>query len=140
MINMATVFDRLYSLRSTRKILFRKATLSGGVVAYPTVLSLTASVHYREVGFDPERGVLYPMNRVELHIWFRDWFVRSTDPTTEGELKSLVRDLKGDVKEGDPEHHSRFIVDGATYKYDHHAYDERPDGVPFAVLVTLQAA
>lgn len=140
-MDWASAFSKLHSLRPSRAVTFKRATgMSGTSVVYAADRSLKASVRYREVGFDAERGVLYPESRVEVLIWLRDWFDRTTDGATAAELSEMVTALKGDVKEGSPEHFSRFVVDGATYKYDRHALDERPDGTLFAVIVTLQAA
>ncbi len=139
-MDWAAHFTKLYGLRTTRTITFKRAVLSAGAVAYEADKPLKAGIRYRDVGFDWERGVLYPRSRVEALVWFRDWFGRTTDEATTAELQNLVSQLKGDVKEGDPEHYSRFEVDGATYKYESHMLDERPDGTLFAVLIVFQSA
>ena len=139
-MDWAAVFTKSYALRTHRAITFKRAVLSAGAVAYEADKSLKAGIRYRDVGFDLERGVLYPQSRVEALVWFRDWFGRATDGATTAELQDLVAKLKGDVKEGDPEHYSRFELDGATYKYREHQFDERPDGTLFAVLVVFQSA
>lgn len=135
-MDFASLFDNLFAARATRSITFREAISD---VAFQPDRTIPAGIRYREAGFDFTRGVLYPENRVEILIWLRDWFARSTDGATAAELQALIASLRGDIKEGVSEHYSRFIVDGATYKYDSHAFDERPDGVLFAVIVTLQA-
>lgn len=137
-LNWVPTFNNLFSLRTVRDITVRVATGSGPSYAADKVVK--AGVRYRDVGFDPERGVLYPQERVEVMVWLRDWFGRTTDGATDAELRQLVKDLKGDVQEGVREHFTRFVVDGASMKYDRHALDERPDGVVFGVIVTLQAA
>lgn len=134
------VFNNLYKVRTSRNIAFQKAILSAGQVAYNQDVTLAAGIRYRDVGFDPIRGVLYTEARVEVLIWLRDWFSRTTDGATATELQQLATDMKGDVKEGTREHYSRFVIDGTSLKYERHALDERPDGVIFAVIVTLQAA
>lgn len=139
-MSLSSIFARMHEMAPSRTITFKRAVLSGGVVTYAADVQLKVSIRYRDVGFDFERGVLYHQSRVEALIWFRDWFGRSTDGATAAELQDLVSKLKGDVKEGDPEHYSRFEVDGASLKYDSHQFDERPDGTLFAVLVVFQAA
>lgn len=139
-VNWKATYDSLYRLRTTREIVFRRAVLSGGQVSYPASTTFKAGIRYREAGFDPIRGVLYPESRIEVLIWLRDWFGRTEDGATPSEIRDMVVALRGDVLERSREHWSRFDVDGAVLKYDRHALDERPDGVVFAVIVTLQAA
>ncbi len=139
-MNFDSAFDAVYTARLTRAITFRKAVLSGGAATYPSDAVLQVGVRYNTMGFDPFRGVLYPRNDVEVMIWLRDWFGRSTDGATNAELAQLVMDLRGAVVEGDPINYSRFLVDGQVLRYDGHQLDHRPDGVVYAVIVTLASA
>jgi hypothetical protein len=134
------VFDGLYQSRTIRGVTFRKAVLAGDQVTYPSERTLPAGISYLEVGFNPFRGVYYEQARVEVIIWLRDWFGRPEDGATDAELAQLVADVRGDVREGSREHWSRFVVDGALLKYERHRFDQRPDGVVFAVILTLQDA
>lgn len=137
-LNWTPTFDDIYQKKTTRDITVRVATGSGP--SYGADRTIKAGVRYREVGFDPERGVLYPQDRVEIILWLRDWFGRTVDGATNAELAQVVKDLKGDVREDTREHFTRYLVDGDTLKYENHAFDERPDGVVFAVIVRLKAA
>ena len=135
------VFSQVYASRIRRKVTFKRASgPSGSGAAYAADRHIEAGVEYRTVGFDPQQGVFFPRNEVELQIWLRDWFERSADGASDAELLQLVIDLKGQVREGDRETWSRFVVDGVALKYDRHRFDQRPDGILFSVIVTVRAA
>lgn len=139
-MDFTVAFDAIYAGRVTRAITFQKAVLSGGVATYPANTILQAGVRYNKAGFDPFRGVVYQRDDIEVMLWLRDWFGRTTDGATDIELAQMIADLRGDVIEGSPEHYSRFLLDGQTLKYDSHQLDHRPDGKIYAVIVSLQAA
>jgi hypothetical protein len=134
------VFNGLYAQKMTSDLTFRKAVLSGGKATYPAERTLPVGIRYIRAGFDFRTGVMYAEDRIEAILWLRDWFERTTDGATAAELTQMVADLRGDVVESSREHWSQFLLDGNTLKYDRHALDRRPDGVPFAIILMFQAA
>ena len=142
MPDWAATFGEIHDARVARAITFRRAAThdgSGGAV-YAADRTLTCGVEYKERGFDPERGVTYPFDNVQVQIWLRDYFSRSTDGATTVELTQFVSDIQGQVAAGDAEKYTRFIVDGASLKYENHAFEHRPDGVVYAAVLRLVAA
>lgn len=141
------IFDNHYKVRAVRNITFRKATgldpFTASAVQYGPDKTILAGILYESVGLRLNRGVLMPQDRIEIHIWLRDWFGRDNDVATPEELQAMVGELKGQVNvaNGDKETYSRFLLDGSSaFKYSLHAWDHRPDGQVFAILIRLQAA
>lgn len=141
--NFDAIFNALYGLRPTRRVVFRKATAydpATSTITFAPGREIAAKIWDKPRTFDFQRGAIVTDDRTSIVIWFRDWFNRPDDSCTPAELAQMIADAKGQIREGDAERYSIWEVDGIKMKVQSHSLIQRPDGRVYSIRLWLTAA